>query len=747
MKTLKQALGEFTEEQLKQLAQWWGIDETPEDGWRHQHGLLIQSMQDLIAARFAWEQLSEDERKVLHTILNFSASSGALHDVILKITRLPEANFEKALTTLKQYMLILEEQTSITFADAKTSSSSKQTKPSTVKTTKLSIAKELLEPLLAIGKEIYTPQDRLQMKLEDILASLNQERQYEIGRLYGFMLHDYYSRTLPSARLAGQLVQPDVPFYAWEQFDANTRRLCRWLCENEGVVTTQAAREYTDFDNIILSGVIHTLEHYAIAFDTFSGSERKLFIPRELLKNLKKAVAQPDSLEEEGSVNLVTLDMPPQSIRNGDTLILYDLATIVGAMFQQKIEPTQADRVPKRIANKLQPMLQITPRIHSYYEEDDTLDMLFSMAQKLGLVKRNKSSADSIKPRYVQGPQFEQWSQMDVVDQTHDLLEYWLNGQHWLDIAGVNFNPGDSYYLDIMAGRKAVIFCLSACTPGHWYSVDSLLRTMKAQDPYILRPRQAAMGVSGFRSARNMLTNWYKSDGEVIVGMLSSTLHELGIVALGYQQPQLATSDKPVNPYAFMITDLATACLKTEAEPLHSSAASTNGRTLIVQPNFELLLLQPDLPTVYSLLPFTQVNQIGVASRLTLTRNSVLRGLESGRNIEQIMQTLEEHSQKDLPQNVVYTLRDWTKQYKEVNISQVLLLDVPSESLANEICASPKLKALGLRRIAPCVIAVDSDVSLQELRRTLDKEGIVVRISGEIISKPAMSTSTTYRSY
>ena len=56
---------------------------------------------------------------------------------------------------------------------------------------------------------------------------------------------------------------------------------------------------------------------------------------------------------------LVTLDTPPQSIQNGDTLILYDLATIIGAMFQQNIEPTQANRVPKRIANKLQPALQV----------------------------------------------------------------------------------------------------------------------------------------------------------------------------------------------------------------------------------------------------------------------------------------------------------------------------------------------------------------------------------------------------
>src|SRR6266568_4238878 len=720
MKTLKQALGEYSEEQLGQLAQWWGIGDTPEEGWRHHHGLFIQRMQDLTAVRFAWEQLSEDERKVLHNILNFSASSGALHDVILKITRLPEANFEQALATLKQYMLIIEEQTSIKLASATTGSSSKQKQPASVKTTKLSIAKDMLEPLLSIANEIYTPQqDRSQMKLEDILARINQDKLYEIGRLYGFMLHDYYSRTLPSTRLAGQMVQPDVALYAWDHFDANTRKLLKWLTENEGIATMQAAREYTGFDNSSLTSVIHTLERFAIAFDTFSGSERKLFVPRELLKNLKKAVAQPERVEE-APPGLVTLDAPPQSMHNGNTLILYDLATIIGAMFQQNIEPTQADRVPKRIANKLQPMLQITPRIHSYYEEDDTLDMLFNMAQKLGIVKRNKSSADGMKPRYVQGSLFEQWAQKSVSGQTHDLLDYWLNGQHWLDIAGVNFDPNDSYYLDIIAGRKAVISCLSKCTPGHWYSVDSLLRMMKARDPYVLRPRQAAMGVSGFRSSRNMLTNWYKSDGEVIIGMLSSTLHELGIVALGYQQPQLATSEKPVNPYAFMLTDLASTVLTTEAEPQFSSDTPANGRTLIVQPSFELLLLQPDLPTLYSLLPFTQINQIGVASRLTLTRNSVLRGLEAGKNIEQIMQILEQRSQKELPQNVLYTLRDWTKLYKEVNISQVLLLDVPSEALANEICSSPKLKALGLRRIAPCVAAVNSDTGLQELRRALD---------------------------
>jgi Helicase conserved C-terminal domain len=227
--------------------------------------------------------------------------------------------------------------------------------------------------------------------------------------------------------------------------------------------------------------------------------------------------------------------------------------------------------------------------------------------------------------------------------------------------------------------------------------------------------------------------------------MLSSTLFELGIVSLEYQQTQLPVHDEPANPTAFMITDLATTVLTTKAEPAYTSAIPANRRTLIVQPNFELLLLQPDLSTVFSILPFAQVNQIGIVSRLTLTRNSVLRGLEAGRNIEQIIQFLEEHNQKEMPQNVLYSLRDWTKLYKEVTISQVLLIDVPSESLTNEICSPTKFRAFGLRKLAPCIIAVSSDTSLQELRRVLDKEGIVVRISGTIASKPVASTSTTYR--
>ncbi len=753
MKTLKQALAENSEEQLKQLASWWGIGEPPEEGWKQHYGLFIQRMQDPVAMRFAWEQINDEERKVLHNLITFSASNGVLHDVLHNITRLPEANFEQALATLKQHMLILEEPTTLKYAGAASGSASKQTskqaKPVATKTTRLSIAKDLQTMALAISNEINAKNfDRASMKLESILSRVGHDRLYEIGRLYGFMMYDYYSRTPTSARLVGQMVQPDVVYYAWEHLDTKTQKLLKWLCENDGIATMQEAREYTGFDNNQLSAIIHTLQQFALAFDVFSDSERKLFVPIELLKNLKKATTQSEIVEDETPPGLLLLEAPPQSVQKADTLVLYDLATILGAMFQQNIEPTQSHRVPKRITNKLVPALQIKLRTQAYYEGDDTVDMLFSVAQEFGLVKRSESTADSIKPKFVQGPQFDGWASMDIVDQTQGLLEYWLAGHPWIDVAGVDVTETDryyeSYYLDIISGRKALVSILNTLTSGQWYSMNSLLRTMKDQNPYVLRPRYAAMGVSGYRNNRDMLANWYKIDGQIILGMLSSSLHEMGLITLGYQRSHIPGDDEPVNPDAFMLTDLASAVLNTKGEPSYTALAS-NGRSLIVQPSFELLLLQPDLSTVYSLLPFTQVNQIGMASRLMLTRQSVLRGLEAGCNIEQIIKILEEHSQKELPQNVVYTLRDWTKSYKEVSISQVLLIDVPSEAIADEISSSSKFKALGLRRVGSCSIAVDSDTTLQKLRSALEKEGIFVRISGDIISK-APSTSS-YRRY
>lgn len=737
MKTLRQVLGDFTEEQLGQIALWWGIGNAPGGGWKNNHALLLEGMQEPIAARFAWEHLSEDERKLLYSALQVSSVSGIAPNVLQTLARLPAPSFEKASETLKAHALLLE---NIVMVKTKVSPAPKQTGPKQKATTvtqeslTLAVPQELVEPLVRTGREIFEPHyNRAEMKLEQLLESLNVNTLYAIGSRYGIMLNDYYSHTTPGSRLAGNLVQPDLLTYAFEQLDVATRKLCTWLCEQAGGrATLQAVRDFTDLDDLTLATLLHKLEQYALAFDTFSGPERLLFVPKELLKGLKKAATQVDTAPALPPAGLVVADSPPEVVREGDTQMVYDMAVIIGAMYQQDIEPTKANNVPKRIATKLHPLLHIRHRVTVYDGEDFTIDMLYSVAQILGLVQLSPEVAPDVKKHYEPGPQMEQWSRLGVFEQNQRLLEHWLSSRYWADLPGAHYHSASSYYLDYITPRNALLGYLSQCTPGRWYTVPSLLNTIKAQDPYLARPRQAGSSVVNYRMTKDIMANWDRNDGEYILGILASSLHELGMVALGYTQAEAADGEKRINPDLFMLTDLGASLLK---KPGAASSSVENGRGLVVQPNFELLLLLPDSPTLYGLLPFAQMHQVGVVSRLTLTRNSVLRGMAIGKKLEQIVQILEQHSQKELPQNVVYTLRDWTKNYKESTISQTTLIEVESETLATEICQSTKLQKFKLRKLGPNAITAVDATNLQELRRALEKEGYVVRIGSTLATQ------------
>ena len=758
MKKLHQILAGCTAQQREQVARLWAIRQEQLDGIGTTN-IPLAHVLDAIAARFVWEHLPEDERKILYNILHISSSHHIVSDVLLKLTRLPLPRYEAALTTLKENMLLLVEET-------KTKATTKQKaempgaysgKSATASDLALLyVPQDIVESLDLTGREIFVPgYDRSKMPLEKVLSSIHQQRIYEIGMLYGIVLNDYYSTSNPRTRLVGNLVQPDVVAYAIEQFDAATRKLCKWLCDQDGKASMAAVRKFTGCDDIALSAMLHTLERYTMAFDTFSGSERVLFVPHELLRSMKKAIAQSAaSVTVDMPTELVALDMSPQSIHSGDSIIIYDLAAIIGSVYQQDIEPTQAGKVPKRIANKIMPLLHGAARVVYEGEDNYLLEMLFAIAQELKLLKTSPGgrlqgmSLTDVKPHYEPGPDLKEWSQMDALEQAWHLLHNWLASQHWIDIAGANFVDNYSYYLSYQTARNAVLSHLHDCTPGQWYSMESLLGTIKAENPFILRSQMYNAGFAHFRSRREILTNWRKCDGEVLIGMVSSSLYELGIVAVGYTDEKMLHTEEPVNPDAFMVTDFGARVLLAEAKAVLKKAGGIDlgevrsptpevgsGRTLVVQPNFEILLLQSDLPTLYSVLPFAVINQAGIVSRLTLARPALLRGLRSGLTIEQILQTLEEHSQKEIAQNVLYTLRDWAKLYKEVKISQVLLLEVATEAQADEMCASKLSHELGLRRLGPRAIAVGGDVTLQRLRTAIDKEGIVANISGDILTR------------
>lgn len=112
--------------------------------------------------------------------------------------------------------------------------------------------------------------------------------------------------------------------------------------------------------------------------------------------------------------------------------------------------------------------------------------------------------------------------------------------------------------------------------------------------------------------------------------------------------------------------------------------ASSNVQTLLVQPNLEIVLYRQGLsPELLGLL--TRVadwKQLGLACTLTLSSESVYRGLETGLSLADVIRVLERHSTRPLPDAVVETMRSWATKRERVQVFPAAVLlefRVPSD--------------------------------------------------------------------
>jgi hypothetical protein len=742
---LRKELQMCSAEELANIVETWAVDGEPEGGWQGE--LLGEKLLDTIAARFAWEGLSVDARDILHQIITFEVADGVPREDVQKLARLTDADFVAALSQLEQRVMLIQERPN-TKVRLRMEEHNQQA------TFVLAVPKDFRDMFTTIDHEIYGPYgDRTKMQLVSVLEEYDVPALQAMVALhevhgYGLQYHRYDSAGLARS-LAGKLVQHQTIEAAWEKLDPGAQKLCRWLCRADGMEETAQLRAALGINKPALSRHLHQLESYGLVFDTFSGQEHKVFIGRGIFKVLRALIGEMDQMAEKTHQipSVIELQEAPPMLHEAHGQLLYDLAIVVGATYQMAIEPTQAGRVSKRLANKIFPLLHGSRP--AYYEDTDNyLDMAFAIAEHLELLELRASVGQ--KARYLPGPKLAAWGNLQTDEQVRMLLACWCDptNRGWSDIAGVNYRPNSysySYYLDMHSARKGLLEYLALeCQPGQWYALRPFLQNAKANDPLLLRDQSRYAAYGGVRNRKDVIANWDHSDGEIITGMLASTLNELGLVTIGYQTTPSLNGDKDLsNPDAFCFTDLAAQVLWRK----QPASQVERGRTLIVQPNFELLLLQPDYLTLYQLLPFARVDQVEMVSRLTLTQESVRRGVEAGCGVERTLQILQEHSQKDLPQNVLYTLEDWGRLYKNATVSQMILLEVGSETVADEICSSAKLRTLELRRLGPCFIAVGGQVSLQVLRSTLEKEGVILHIQGDILSArdvTSASSSTYY---
>ncbi|HST88404.1 MAG TPA: helicase-associated domain-containing protein [Ktedonobacterales bacterium] len=736
MKSLSAILADQPLERLRATAEWWGA-RAPERDDTESRQTLERAMREAIASRFVWERLDEDERRVLFAVVGPSARNWCLVELLAERARVEPVPATAILARLMERGIVFTEIAKVQGGDLvgqratfygytvpRNPQAQVEEKPIAYVPTELATA------LYTTGRECFVPlADRSDKTLDELLMPYRQGDLDQIGRRFGLTLQAYYSRNEVRAAMAENLAQAEAVRYALAHVEPRLAELYEWLRSRGGKARMSAVRRRLGVEGPALAAALHTLEDYALAFDSFSDGERVLFIPKETLANLRTSEARPQH-----AVGLAEV-AAPRAAQPMDSPFLWDLAVIAAAAHQQEIELTRSGTLPKRAAQRLVPLL-VGPRTRQ--GEDEALayvELLKQEAVELGLVVAPPSTSKQ-KGRLAPGPKLESWGRHDQVMQVRRLFRRWPADRYWIDQPGANYQEWMAFYLDMDAARQAVQKLLRQCEPGVWYTMASFTATLMGDDPYVLRPEQRRAGDAGFKLADDLRKQWQFTDGEIVTGIFRSTLAELGIVALGYEREAVPGPAESANPDAFLLTELGHEVLTSDL----SASQQPSSKALVVQPNFQVLLMEPYMPALYWLVRHAALEQVGRVSRFTLTKEALARGLDrSGAGVDEMVAFLERHSQKALPQNVVYTLRDWARQAQEA--PQARVLEVASEALAGEIVTSPKLRAFRLRRAGPRAVAVPPEASLRDLWRTLERLGYAKFLSGleEFVSAAAAS--------
>jgi hypothetical protein len=243
----------------------------------------------------------------------------------------------------------------------------------------------------------------------------------------------------------------------------------------------------------------------------------------------------------------------------------------------------------------------------------------------------------------------------------------WLALMSARDWSGSNGDASPAGSNHLLAKRWAVLLRLAAISANSWMSPAQLQLDLEACDP----ERSAEHGPRGTRPFQvvvgrdltdprvgqspqappNEVAEWLES-------FLLGAMYQLGVVrvaedAAGHTVVQLA----PLGRWL----------LGSGPPP---SEPPVFAKTLFVQPNHEVIVyrqgLGPEL--IGQLASFCRWKGLGAALTLELTPESVYRGLEFGRTAEEMINILEQHSQRPLPPAVIDSMRTWAGRRERLRI-------------------------------------------------------------------------------
>nr|WSZ16386.1 helicase C-terminal domain-containing protein [Streptomyces canus] len=323
--------------------------------------------------------------------------------------------------------------------------------------------------------------------------------------------------------------------------------------------------------------------------------------------------------------------------------------------------------------------------------------------------------------RYAATPAHDEWLEQPAAQRWARLVEAWLTATRVSGVVGgrdakertlSTLGPG----LDRSAApevRHRVLTLLAGLPEGASPSKESVLARLRWERP--LRGPQREDDL------RSRLAEWTLAEAELLGVTGRGALSGHGRALLGATGPK-SPAQAPVGPG----DKLPVHHRPTLAEPLSpaqqataSAAAARLLAPLLPEP-LDHVLLQADLTAVAPgplqrslaevLDVLADVESKGGATVYRFTPGSVRRALDAGQSASDLHAFLAAHARTPVPQPLTYLIDDVARRHGHLRVGAAsAYVRCDDEAILNEILADKRAAGLRLRRLAPTVLAAQTD--------------------------------------
>ncbi len=267
--------------------------------------------------------------------------------------------------------------------------------------------------------------------------------------------------------------------------------------------------------------------------------------------------------------------------------------------------------------------------------------------------------------------------------------------------------------------RALVVSMLRRVEPGVWY--DIMYLPFLARGTYLCRLDEveaqeyfAAAGAGGHGAPGDDLQRmaWH------LVRWVRQRLYLLGLVDLGY--------DAAGHPVAMRLTRVGARTLGMA----QSESPAKGVGNLIVTPDFEVVLFPSgdDAELIHDLDRFCEREARGDLKHFRITERSLKRALAEGMGLGRMIATLELNARTPVPQNVLYTLRDWAGRAGLLRLDSELVVHGSDPQLLHAFMHNPGVKAYVDRPLGEGRVKLQAGPSPARMRSLLRELGFLVEL-------------------